>query len=184
MSGATELPAHAPWAIAAICAVAVATDLTRGKIYNWLTLPALAAGLGAAAWTGGAAALGGAALGTLVGLAAYGPLFAMRVLGGGDVKLLMALGAWGGARYAGETALISILAGGAMALAWLALRGKAAGFAARARRTLVSLVVPSLEFEPFRVDRSTRMPFGMAIATAAVWCAWSSPLRALGVAPW
>lgn len=182
MSGGTDFPFLIP--VAAVCAIALATDLVAGKIYNWLTLPALALGLVASFWLSGPAGLATAALGAGAGLALYGALFAVRVLGGGDVKLLMALGAFGGPKYAIEVALVSILLGGVMAFVWLAWKGKILGFLERFRRTAMSIAVKELEFEPFRADRSTRMPFALPIGAAALWCAVAQPLRALGVSPW
>jgi prepilin peptidase CpaA len=79
----------------AAAAVALATDLRQGKIYNWLTLPLLATAplvqLARHGWSGlGSSLLGAAAVVViLIGLALLGG----RGLGGGDIKLLVALGA-------------------------------------------------------------------------------------------
>jgi prepilin peptidase CpaA len=84
-SGRTELFIAA---IAALSAVAAITDLVRGRIYNWLTVPAFLAGIAYSAhlsgWNGALQAVLGAATGLLL----YGWMFAIRMIGGGDVKLL------------------------------------------------------------------------------------------------
>lgn len=75
-------------------ALACAIDLTRRRIPNWLTFGAAVAGLVYHATTGGWAGLGSSAAGWAVGLAIFFVPFALGGLGGGDVKLLAALGAW------------------------------------------------------------------------------------------
>jgi prepilin peptidase CpaA len=108
---------------AAITLVAAATDLRRFKVYNWLTLPALAGGLLASAWFGGPAGLGNSMAGAAVGFCALAVFFAVGGVGAGDVKLLTALGAWLGPRLTLEVCLASALAAGLYAFVLLALRG-------------------------------------------------------------
>ena len=73
--------------------VAAITDLQSRRIPNWLTLPALPAGLiaqtvyGDGFWPG--------LLGALGGFAAFFALFAVGAGGAGDVKLFTAVGALG-----------------------------------------------------------------------------------------
>ncbi len=82
--------------LTAVLITAAITDALRGKIYNWLTLPAILAGL--IFWT--LAGLLGADRGitaSLFGLAAgiipFGFLALRGWLGGGDAKLMAAVGA-------------------------------------------------------------------------------------------
>src|SRR5512139_2113923 len=86
------LAAIADTAALVACAIAVATDLRARRIPNWLTVAAigLGLGLGLAAGTGTlVAALAGAALGLVV----FGVPAAFGLVGMGDVKLVIALGA-------------------------------------------------------------------------------------------
>jgi prepilin peptidase CpaA len=104
--------------------VAVYTDLRVGKIYNKLTLPCIAFGMTmrtAAHGLGGLAdSLCGAGL--VLGLFA---LFAPKVgIGGGDTKLMMAVGALTGLRFAAWAMLASAIAGGVLAVA-VAMRHRA-----------------------------------------------------------
>ena len=55
-------------------------------------------------------------LGLAAGLALFMPLYLLRALGAGDVKLLAMVGAWLGAPLLLGAALLTLLAGGAMAL--------------------------------------------------------------------
>lgn len=181
ISGGTDL------FIASVCvisAIAAISDVAAGKIYNWLTLPALVSGLGAAAYFGGWSGLGDAALGAGFGLILYGWMFWLRVMGGGDVKLLMALGAWGGFAFVQEVAILGVLLGGVLALAWLGLHGRMAAFLRKMRRFLLTLFIKELELELPELDRKLTMPFGLPIAAAAVWSAVSHPLLRWGFSPW
>ena len=180
-SGRTELAAHVLVALAAVAAV---TDLFRGKIYNWLTLPGIVAGMAASAATGGLSALGQSALAVLLGLALYGWLFGLGVLGGGDVKLLMAFGAWGGVRYVADVALLGILLGGVLSAGHLVVRGRAVAFARKLYRFLLSVLVRELVLETPAVDRKLTLPFGVPMAIAATWVVFDDPLRRWGMMPW
>jgi len=85
--------AWAPLIIA--LAVAAVIDARQRRIPNWLTFSLLGAGLCRSAFFG-AAALGHAGLGVLVGGAIPLIMYALSAVGAGDVKLLSAIGAWVG----------------------------------------------------------------------------------------
>lgn len=82
-----------PWLVLfPALAVACYTDVRSRLIRNWLTLPLWAAGLAWQGWSGGWKGFGLSLLGSGVALsAALG-----GGAGGGDVKLLLAVGAWVG----------------------------------------------------------------------------------------
>ncbi len=82
-----------------ICLLALAAviDARQRRIPNWLTFGLLLAGLGRALAFGGGGSFGHAVLGMLAGAALPLVLYAISALGGGDVKLLAAIGAWVGA---------------------------------------------------------------------------------------
>jgi prepilin peptidase CpaA len=100
----------------AISLAACATDLRSRRIPNVLTFGTAAAALIYAAVTGGWAGLGSAVVGWLIGAVVFIVPFALGGLGGGDVKLLAALGAWLGPVPALWVALYTGVAGGIMAL--------------------------------------------------------------------
>ena len=100
-----------------VAAAACATDLRTRRIPNALTLGAALAALAWRAMSGDAAVLGAGLGGWLVGALILAVPFWLGGLGGGDVKLLAALGAWVGPSEALWIALYTGLTGGVLALA-------------------------------------------------------------------
>ena len=104
-----------------MAAVAVAlagciTDLRSRRIPNVLTLGAAGVAFVYYLVTGGFTSLGWSAGGWAVGLLMFLPFFALRGIGGGDVKLMAALGAWLGPAATVWVALYAMVAGGPLAL--------------------------------------------------------------------
>ncbi len=104
--------------------VAAVTDIRKGLIYNWLTLPAIVVGLLLSTWQGGWSGLGVSFLGILVGGGVLFMPFCFGVMGGGDVKLMAAIGALLGVEFVSETLLASILIGGLTGFGLMIVRGK------------------------------------------------------------
>jgi prepilin peptidase CpaA len=121
-SSATQpLPALG-WA-AAFLAVAVYHDVTRLRIPNWLTLPAIVTAVAAAGITAGVQALGTSLLGALTALAILFIPFSLRWLGAGDVKAVVALGAlWGATNVVGALWWM-IVTGGLLAIVVITFQG-------------------------------------------------------------
>ncbi|MFL5812387.1 MAG: prepilin peptidase [Bdellovibrionia bacterium] len=180
MSGPTDTTLLI-YAILAISVCGALTDLVCGKIFNWLTLPALVLGLAASTWLNGWTGLSTAVLGTLAGLILYGWMFVLGAMGAGDVKFIMALGAWGGVRFAVQTALLGVLVGGLLAVLMLVFSGKMPGFLKRVHRFFLTLFVRELEIEMPKINHAMTMPFGIPIAIAAAWVALGDPFSFLGV---
>ncbi len=174
----------APYVIFVTSLLACATDLARGKIYNWLTLPVLLLAFAVSFAEGGWPMLAQSLLGASVGFALFGWLFFFGVLGGGDVKLLMAIGAWGDFHLTIEVALLSIILGGIMALGWLFFTKRLKDFWQRIRGSALSLWISELDFVAPAIDRKQTMPFGVPIAVAAVWGELAHPLLQWGILPW
>jgi prepilin peptidase CpaA len=102
--------------VLAIALIAVAFDLRTRRIPNWLTFGAAAAALAAGWMDTGAPGLGRSALAWFVGALIFFPLFALRGMGAGDVKLVAALSAWLGPIEAVYLAIFASLAGGVVAI--------------------------------------------------------------------
>lgn len=181
MFGKTEFFSYAVLLIS-ICAVL--TDLIYGKIYNWLTLPAVVIGFLTSCYWMGLPGAGQALLGCLAGLLFYGWMFRLGFMGGGDVKLLMALGAWGGFRFTEQVAILAILVGGVLAIGILIFKGRIRRFVQKIYHFLISIYVKELELQPLKIDKSLTMPFGIPISIAATWIAFANPFEKWGVLLW
>jgi prepilin peptidase CpaA len=118
-------------------AVACATDLARRRIPNVLTFGSALAGLVWHGWADGLGGAGWAAAGWAVGIALLLPLYLLRSLGAGDVKLIAAFGAWLGPTDVAWAGLYGTIAGGVVALA-VAL---ATGYLGTAYRNLSGLLL-------------------------------------------
>ena len=99
-------------AVLALGAIATATDWTTRRIPNALTFGASAVAVAFAAATAGVSGVGWSVAGWVVGLLLFLPLFALRAMGGGDVKLLTALALWVPWKEFLELVLIMSVAGG------------------------------------------------------------------------
>ena len=159
------------WMLAAVPAVVAGwTDWRFRRIPNWLTVPALVAGIAvnslAAGWLGAKESLLGAGL----GLGLLLPFVLIRSLGAGDWKLVGALGAFLGPSRLLTVLLGTILVAGLMALVLIIWKK-------RVRRTarnifhmvagLFSLHLPGPEVSLDNPD-SSKIPFGVAVAVTVV----------------
>lgn len=106
----------------ALVGIAAVWDVRTGRIPNRLVLAGLSAALVLRA-AGGAGALLEGLLGLGLALALFFPLFALRAMGGGDVKLLAVSAAFLGPERTLVALLVTALAGGGMALAAAWYRG-------------------------------------------------------------
>jgi prepilin peptidase CpaA len=159
--------------LAALVIVAAVFDLRTRRIPNWLCTAGIFCGFACQIalfrWAGAREALLGAGLALLI----YIPLFALRAVGGGDVKLMAAVGSIAGPRAWIAIFLVTAIAGGAMALVLIAVKG-------RMRRTLGNVGVLLTELvhlrAPHRVEeeldvasgKGLRLPHGCTIAAGTL----------------
>ncbi len=102
---------------AALIATAVYTDIRHGKIYNKLTVTCTALGMILSLLSAGLRGLGESLAGAGLIVLLYLLLAPRAGIGGGDVKLMMAVGALMGIGFAAWTLLYAAAAGGLIALA-------------------------------------------------------------------
>jgi prepilin peptidase CpaA len=103
--------------VGTLLALACISDLRTRRIPNVLTLSAAAGALLFHLATGGWSGAGWSLAGLFVGALLFFPLFALRGMGAGDVKLLAAVGAWVGPGQVASIALATSIAGGIIAVA-------------------------------------------------------------------
>lgn len=167
MNADSTVPAMFALCVAIAAAV---TDWRHGQIPNWLTLPPLViAPLGYGLTLGPASAFRCVCAAVLSGFVPY-LLFRRGVMGGGDVKLLAALGATTGFDLAGgvEIQLIAVSAAMFVAFAALAWEGSLLTTIADAFLQLANPVLPAhWRREPCDALR-THVRMGGAILFATV----------------
>lgn len=97
-------------------------DLTQKRIPNFLTFPVILWGLGSNTIMGRWEGFLFSFYGLLLGLAIFFIPFVLGGMGGGDVKLLGAIGALQGAQFVFEAAFFAILCGGVLAIGYLLVK--------------------------------------------------------------
>lgn len=153
------------------------TDLARRRIPNrllllgWCVALPLQAAAGLPA--GPLLALAGAGCALLLFL----PLYLLRGMAAGDVKLMATVGAFVGPDAAFQIALWAWLAGGAMALALVIARGQLRAVLGNLRELLLPVLlrargVPLAPVAPARPSVGA-IPYGVAIALAAAGFVWA-----------
>jgi prepilin peptidase CpaA len=162
-------------AVLVIIAAASVCDLRRGRIPNALTFGATAVALLLQAIVGGWAGLAWALGGCAVGIVLFAPLYAVKGMGAGDVKLLAAIGSWLGPAGALWTALYGAIAGGVLALAVALMRG----YARKALKNVGTIVktwsmvgvrpIPGLTLSD---AGSVRLPYALPLAVGAALTLW------------
>jgi len=152
---------------------AAVIDLRFGKVPNWLTYPAVLVGLAGNSWPGGLHAGPGSLglLGALAGLAAgFGPLLIFWLaggIGGGDAKLMGAIGAIGGWRFVLAAMLYGFIVAAMMAVIVMVRKGLVRRTFRRVWQLLVLLVMPGAKpADPSR--DSPTIPFAVALCVGAL----------------
>jgi prepilin peptidase CpaA len=148
-------------------------DLRERRVPNWLTLAALIAGIAVnlalahrpGLWT----SLEGLGLALLI----YLPLYLLRGVGGGDLKLMAAIGAIVGPIHWFWIWIFTALLGGVAALVLVIAKGRLRATLANVWAILTSLArgrAPHLEHPDLDVRREStlRLPHGVVIAAATL----------------
>lgn len=157
--------------LACLLAVAVYSDIRYYRISNFIAAPAIAAGFIINAVTGGPKGLLAACLAAAAPAVLLMILFALRMMGAGDIKLFSAAGAIMGPHFILYAVVFSFLVGGVMAAAVILLRRNAKSrlshIAAYLKTVLLCrTLVPYTEFE----DKSDGAKFHFSPAIAAGCC--------------
>lgn len=162
----------APILLTTMLLFAVRSDLEAQRIPNVLVASGALAALAVSMAPGGIG-LAPALAGFCLGLLALLPLYAMRALGAGDVKLMAAVGAFIGPQALPFALLATFIAGGLMTLCIAMYRGTARRLLRNVRDMLFSAwwrlacqQAPILEPAPLSAGK---MPYALAIAAGA-WC--------------
>lgn len=159
--------------------LAVEGDIRHGRIRNWLVIAGLLLGalFQLAAVISGQPTLAGAGpwdwlAGALVGGAVLLPLYLLRACGAGDVKLMAAIGAITGMHVAFSAALYTMVAGGLLSLAVMALRGVTGQTLSNVRHLLTDRGLRATAGQRLRIaplaHTAARLPYAVAIAAGTL----------------
>jgi len=162
----------------AVVAAAAVIDLLTGKVPNWLTYPAAALGLGAWAFMRGWPGVGSSAAGLAVG---FVPLFILyrtgAGLGGGDVKLMGAVGALRGWPFIVFAMFYSFIVAAVMGVILMVWRGQTRATLRRIGRTLKSVVMPGATIISPTSPESIQVPFAACVCLGTAWCLIEQALK-------
>jgi prepilin peptidase CpaA len=154
--------------LCATVVIAAVFDVRQRRIPNWLVLAALISGLALNTFLFEWPGLRMSLLGILLAFLIYFPLYLLRGMGAGDVKLMAAVGALvGPANWIGIFVITSIL-GGIAAVILLVSRGRLAA----ALGNIGFLFYQATRFRPpfareeldLRSDKSLKLPHAAVIA--------------------
>jgi prepilin peptidase CpaA len=156
----------------ALLAVVARSDIAARRIPNALVLALIVTGaFVATSIFRQDVGLSGAAAGFALGLALWAPLWLMRVLGAGDVKLAAAIGTWLGPAGVLEASVLAAIAGGGLALLVLARRRRVAAVASGVALWTAALQRGQLT-RPLVNDKMDVLPYGVALAVGGAISGW------------
>lgn len=157
------------FALVGLVGAATVTDLSSRRIPNVLTLAGLATALALRALVGGPALASGA-LAAIVALVLAVPLVALGGLGGGDAKLLAAVGGFLGLEALPAALFGTALAGGLLAVAMVVHNGAARETMSHCATLARRLTGRGGESPPrtLATPGVLAVPYGVAIAAGAL----------------
>ena len=173
------LPHSVEICLALIVLAAAVSDVRSRNIPNWLTLGGIAAGLALHTYLTGWAGLKFSAAGFGLAAVIFLPLFALRFLGGGDVKLMAAVGALAGLQNLIGIFIVDTILGGVAALVLVIVKGRFTKTLRNLGRMISSLFrgkAPYRENEELEAGggKSLGMPRAVTIAAATLVMLWLS----------
>ncbi|MBO9541307.1 prepilin peptidase [bacterium] len=154
------------WGLIPVLLVAVYTDWRWHRIYNWLTFPAFFAGLILSVIMGGVPGLLSSLAGAGIALVVFLFLYLFAKMGAGDLKLMVAIGAWIGYPLI-LTALVDVaLAGGVISLLFALRYGALKKVLRNIYFFMLSLFTPGAKPDAM-LGTSALPPFPYGVAIAA-----------------
>lgn len=119
----TVLPFALAVVLGVLVVVAAVLDFRTRRVPNWLTAGGVVVGLGLHVFLDGWGGLKFSLLGLGLGFVIFLPLFALRGMGGGDVKLMAAIGAMAGVTNTFVIFILTAVLGGVLAMGMLLWKG-------------------------------------------------------------
>ena len=145
--------------------IATYTEIKERRIPNWLTMSCLICGLVGTLAVGGMKDFEYSFLGMIIGGGIFLPFCLAGALGGGDFKLMAAVGAIVGYPLILWTLYYTVFAGGIMALLYAIWTGQLLKTIANLSRMLIGRKRKPKE----GLKKEITLPYGIAIAAGTVW---------------
>lgn len=163
------------WMAVGTAAIACVTDVSSRRVPNVVTFGAAVVGIVLHGVLSGPRGVLFALAGWGLGLLLFLPLFALRGLGGGDVKLLAAFGAFVGPRLVVWSGLYGAIAGGVLAVALTLSRGVLGRTVGNVRAILTTWRLAGVgPVDGFTLDNSAslRLPYAVPLACGLMVALW------------
>lgn len=147
------------------------TDLRYRKVFNAVTFPAIGLGLILHPVFFGIPGLKSALIGFAVGFGIFFLIYIWGGIGGGDVKLVGAIGALGGYPFIIYAVFYAALVGGGLAVLELIWQKRLIRSLKNIFITVFSFFIPKMKTIPLDPRESVKIPYGFGIAAGTLW-AW------------
>ena len=171
-------PYPIPLCVTLLAVAAASTDIASRRIPNRLVAVGLAGALAAQCLLHGmvAGVLGWLA-GAATGLGLLLPFYLLRGMAAGDVKLMLAIGAWVGAEMTLYIVLATFVAGGIGAIGFVLVRGRMREMLANVRALIVRgshKAGAGVADGPAEIASVGTLPYGVAIAVGTLGMLFAS----------
>lgn len=156
-----------------VATVAAVKDVRARRIPNWLTYSGIAVALAVRPVLAGWPGLMDGLLGMLAAGGVFYLVFLMGGMGGGDVKLMAAVGAWAGTAQAMDVLITTAIAGGFLAIGYLAFNRRIHIALSNTTELIRYHLVSGLQPHPVlnvHEPGALRIPYGLAIAIGTMYC--------------
>ena len=156
-----------------VAIVGAAKDLHGRRIPNLLTYSGLLSGLAVRLVVSGWPGLKGGTAGVVLAGGVFFVLFALGSVGGGDVKLMAAVGAWAGVAQVVTILLAASIIGGVMAAICVLSRKQVRPTILNTVELIRHHLTSGLQPHPalnVRRESTLRLPYGLAIAMGTLYC--------------
>ena len=165
------------WILVAMVTVCGITDIFFNKIYNPVTFSGAIAGFIVALMGHGANTLGGLPVdwaesltGFLVAFLPFFALFMINAMGGGDLKLMCAIGVIKGVSFVAYTMLYALGFGAVIGIIVTGVRGELLPVLRRVGYTILHTLTPTVGPISHVTTRGPKVNFGLATCLAALLC--------------
>lgn len=157
------------WVLVAVLAIAVYTDWRWRRIYNWLTLPALLIGLVLSLIFAGTQGLLMSLAGAGTAFVVFLLLFVFGGMGGGDLKLMTAIGAWLGFPLILIDMAYVAIAGGVLGILFAMQAGVMKQVLSNIYHFFAVALMPGVKpTEVLTESAAPKFPYGLAIAAGTL----------------